>query len=142
MQAVSDALALQAIRLISNSIRTAVSNGADKQSRANMSYGSFLAFLAYFNAGVAGVHALAYSIGGQYYIAHGESNAVLLPYVMGYVRHSCEKHMKDIYETMGFSTTNISQEESSYRCVVELKRIVEDVNIPSTLAGFNIPRVH
>jgi len=135
---VSDALALQAIRLISNSIRTAVSNGEDKQARTDMSYGSYLAGLAFFNAGVAGVHALAYPLGGQYHIAHGDSNAVLLPYVMGYIRQSCEKRMKDIYDAMGYSSANISQEEASYRCVAELKRLVEDVNIPSTLKGFNI----
>lgn len=135
---VSDALALQAIRLISNSIRTAVSNGEDKQARTDMSYGSYLAGLAFFNAGVAGVHALAYPIGGQFHIAHGDSNAVLLPYVMGYIRQSCEKRMKDIYEAMGFSAVNLSQEEASYKCVDELKRLVEDVNIPSTLQGFNI----
>ncbi|MEK5482210.1 iron-containing alcohol dehydrogenase [Viridibacillus sp. FSL R5-0888] len=137
---VSDALALQAIRLISNSIRTAVKNGTDKQARSDMSYGSYLAGLAFFNAGVAGVHALAYPIGGQFHIAHGDSNAVLLPYVMGYIRQSCEKRMKDIYEAMGFSATNLSQTEASYKCVIELKRLVEDVNIPSTLKGFNITK--
>ncbi|MEH7119613.1 iron-containing alcohol dehydrogenase [Neobacillus vireti] len=136
---VSDALALQAIRLISSSIRTAVSNGQDKQARTDMSYGSYLAGLAFFNAGVAGVHALAYPLGGQFHIAHGDSNAVLLPYVMGYIRQSCEKRMKDIYDAMGFSSINLSQEEASYRCVGELKRLVEDVNIPSSLKGFNIP---
>ncbi|KQL37353.1 iron-containing alcohol dehydrogenase [Psychrobacillus sp. FJAT-21963] len=135
---ISDALALQAIRLISNSIRTAVSNGEDKQARTDMSYGSYLAGLAFFNAGVAGVHALAYPIGGQFHVAHGDSNAVLLPYVMGYIRQSCEKRMKDIFEAMGFNSTNLSQEEASYKCVAELKRLVEDVNIPSTLKGFNI----
>ena len=135
---VSDALALQAIRLISNSIRQAVFNGEDKQARTDMSYGSYLAGLAFFNAGVAGVHALAYPLGGQFHIAHGDSNAVLLPYVMGYIRPSCEKRMKDIYDAMGFSSANLSQTEASYLCVAELKRLVEDVNIPSTLKGFNI----
>ncbi|WP_431027771.1 iron-containing alcohol dehydrogenase [Lysinibacillus sp. LZ02] len=136
---VSDALALQAIRLISSSLRTAVENGQDKDARTKMSYGSYLAGLAFFNAGVAGVHALAYPLGGQFHIAHGDSNAVLLQYVMGYIRSSCEKRMKDIYEAMGFSATNLSQEEASYACVHELKRLVADVNIPLTLKGFNIP---
>lgn len=136
---VSDALSLHAIRLISSSIRTAVSNGENEQARIDMSYGSYLAGLAFFNAGVAGVHALAYPIGGQFHIAHGDSNAVLLPYVMGYIRQSCEKRMKDIYEALGFSSCNLSLEEASYKCVQELKRLVEDVNIPSTLKGFNIP---
>ena len=138
--AVTDALALQAIRLISQSIRTAVHNGQDKQARTDMSYGSYLAGLAFFNAGVAGVHALAYPLGGQFHIAHGDSNAVLLPYVMGYIRQSCEKRMKDIYEMMGFNTAYLSQEEASYCCVNELQKIVKDVNIPSTLQGFNIPK--
>src|SRR5690606_22531931 len=86
---VSDAMALQAIRLISQSIRTAVANGEDKQARTDMSYGSYLAGLAFFNAGVAGVHALAYPLGGQFHLPLGEANAVLLPYVMGYIRKSC-----------------------------------------------------
>lgn len=137
--AVTDALALQAIRLISQSIRTAVHNGQDKQARTDMSYGSYLAGLAFFNAGVAGVHALAYPLGGQFHIAHGDSNAVLLPYVMGYIRQSCEKRMKDILDAMGISSSYLSQEEASYKCVVALQQLVQDVKIPSTLQGFNIP---
>ncbi|MED4885936.1 iron-containing alcohol dehydrogenase [Lysinibacillus fusiformis] len=136
---VTDALALQAIRLISGSIRTAVLEGENKQARSDMSYGSYLAGLAFFNAGVAGVHALAYPLGGQFHIAHGDSNAVLLPYVMGYIRQSCEKRMKDILDAMGVSSAYLSQEEASYKCVDVLQQLVQDVNIPSTLKGFNIP---
>ena len=136
---VTDALALQAIKLISGSIRTAVHDGQNKQARSDMSYGSYLAGLAFFNAGVAGVHALAYPLGGQFHIAHGDSNAVLLPYVMGYIRQSCEKRMKDILDAMGISSAYISQEEASYKCVEALQQLVRDVNIPSTLKGFNIP---
>ncbi|MCL1700408.1 iron-containing alcohol dehydrogenase [Lysinibacillus sp. Bpr_S20] len=138
---VTDALALQAIKLISGSIRTAVHDGQNKQARSDMSYGSYLAGLAFFNAGVAGVHALAYPLGGQFHIAHGDSNAVLLPYVIGYIRKSCEKRMKDILDAMGISSAYISQEEASYKCVDALKQLVQDVNIPSTLKGFNIPEL-
>ncbi|MFE3573034.1 iron-containing alcohol dehydrogenase [Lysinibacillus sp. NPDC059133] len=138
---VTDALALQAIKLISGSIRTAVYDGQNKQARSDMSYGSYLAGLAFFNAGVAGVHALAYPLGGQFHIAHGDSNAVLLPYVMGYIRQSCEKRMKDILDVMGISSVYLSQEEASYKCVDALKQLVQDVNIPSTLKGFNIPEL-
>lgn len=136
---VTDALALQAIRLISGSIRTAVSDGENKEARTDMSYGSYLAGLSFFNSGVAGVHALAYPLGGQFHISHGESNAVLLPYVMGYIRQSCEKRMKDILEAMGYSSNQLSQKEASYKCVTELKKLVADVNIPLTLKEFNIP---
>ncbi|MED1204183.1 iron-containing alcohol dehydrogenase [Heyndrickxia acidicola] len=136
---VSDGLALQAIRLISRSLRTAVENGNDKQARIDMSNGSYIAGLAFFNAGVAGVHALAYPLGGQFHIAHGESNAVLLPYVMGYIRKSCTKRMADVLNALGGNSLYLSEEEASYKCVEELTRLVKDVGIPQTLAGFNIP---
>lgn len=134
---VTDGLALQAIRMISGSIRTAVSDGGNKEARSDMSYGSFLAGLAFFNAGVSGVHALAYPLGGQFHISHGESNAVLLPYVMGYIRPSCEKRMRDIYGAMGF-TLSKQGEDDSLRCVEELKRLVADVGIQLSLQGFGI----
>ncbi|XJZ27062.1 iron-containing alcohol dehydrogenase [Bacillota bacterium Lsc_1132] len=135
----SDALALQAIRLIGRSLRKAVEDGSNKQARIDMSQGSYLAGLAFFNAGVAGVHALAYPIGGQFHISHGESNAVLLPYVMGYIRRSCTKRMGDILNALGGNSSFLSEEEASYKCVQELERLVKDVGIPQTLAGFNIP---
>ncbi|WP_199425820.1 iron-containing alcohol dehydrogenase [Thermaerobacillus caldiproteolyticus] len=135
----TDGLALQAIRLIARSLRKAVENGNDKQARIDMSNGSYLAGLAFFNAGVAGVHALAYPLGGQFHIPHGESNAVLLPYVMGYIRKSCAKRMADILNALGGNSSYLSEEEASYRCVEELERIVRDVGIPRTLGGFHIP---
>lgn len=136
---ITDALAIKAIQLISGSIRTAVHSGENKQARSDMSFGSYLAGLAFFNAGVAGVHALAYPLGGQFHLAHGDSNAVLLPYVMGYIRKSCEKRMKDILDAMGISSAYLSQEEASNRCVKALQELVKDVQIPSSLKGFNIP---
>ncbi|MED3899010.1 iron-containing alcohol dehydrogenase [Priestia megaterium] len=135
----TDALALKAIRMISSSLRTAVENGKDKEARTQMSYGSYLAGLAFFNAGVAGVHALAYPLGGQFHISHGESNAVLLPYVMGYIRSSCVAKMRDIFEALGGNVSSLSEEEASYQCVKQLQSLVEDVGIPQTLRGFNIP---
>src|SRR4029078_5660627 len=75
---ISDPLALHAIRLITRSLRKAVNDGENQEARTDMSHGSYLAGLAFSNAGVAAVHALAYPVGGQYHISHGESNAVLL----------------------------------------------------------------
>ncbi len=135
----TDGLALQAIRLISRSIRRAVANGEDREARIDLSNGSYMAGLAFFNAGVAGVHALAYPLGGQFHIAHGDSNAVLLPYVMGYIRKSCTKRMNDILNALGGNSHFLSEEEGSYECVLQLERLVQDVGIPGTLGGFDIP---
>ncbi|WP_430494336.1 iron-containing alcohol dehydrogenase [Rossellomorea marisflavi] len=135
---VSDALALQAIRLIAGSIRTAVRDGDDRQARIDMSYGSYIAGLAFFNAGVAGVHALAYPLGGQFHMSHGESNAVLLPYVMGYIRKSCEGRMADILKAVNGKSTELSDEDASKQCVEELVGIVREVGIPQRLSEFGI----
>lgn len=135
----TDALALHAMRLIAGSIRTAVRDGANRQARIDMSYGSYIAGLAFFNAGVAGVHALAYPLGGQFHISHGESNAVLLPYVMGYIRKSSEGRMADILEALNGKSTDLSVEEASKQCVKELVEIVRDVGIPQSLSQFDIP---
>jgi alcohol dehydrogenase len=135
----SDGLALHAIHLIGRSLKRAVENGYDKQARIDMSNGSYLAGLAFFNAGVGGVHALAYPLGGQFHISHGESNAVLLPYVMAYIRRSCTKRLADIFTALVGNSTFLSEEEGSIRCVEELGKLVRDVGIPQTLKDFQIP---
>lgn len=135
----SDGLALQAIKLISSSLRNAVKNGSNKEARIDMAYGSYLAGLSFFNAGVGAIHALAYPLGGQFHIAHGDSNAVLIPYVMSYIRNSCFVKMGNIFKAMGGSTTGLSNEEASVKCIDCLVKLLKDIGIPQTLGGFNIP---
>jgi len=135
----SDGLALQAISLISGSLREAVANGQDKRARTDMAYGSYIAGLSFFNAGVGAVHALAYPLGGQFHIPHGDSNAVLLPYVMNYIRNSCFVKMGRIYQAMGGNTENISAEEASIKCIYSLAELLKDIGIPDSLPGFNVP---
>jgi len=135
----SDGLALQSIKLLSGSLREAVSNGDDKQARINMAYGSYLAGLSFFNAGVGAIHALAYPLGGQFHIPHGDSNAVLIPYVMSYIRPACFNKMANIYSAMGGDTAGISPEEASVKCIFSLVELLKDIGIPATLAGFNVP---
>lgn len=133
----SDALSLQAIRKIGSSIKTAVFNGSDRQARTDMSMGSYMAGLAFFNAGVAGVHALAYPLGGQFHIAHGESNALLLPYVMGYIRPKCEERMAFLYELLT-GDQSLTQREGSEAFIYYLRDLIEAIQIPQTLRDFNI----
>lgn len=79
---VSDALALQALRLMSNSIERAVFDGSDIDARSDMLLGAMLAGQAFANAPVGGVHALAYPLGGLFHVAHGLSNSLVLPHVL------------------------------------------------------------
>ena len=79
---VSDCLARQALELLGANIRTACHTPGDREARSNMLLGSMLAGMAFANAPVAAVHALAYPLGGHFHVPHGLSNALVLPYVL------------------------------------------------------------
>ncbi len=81
---VSDTLARQALALLGGSIHTACTDGSDRDARSNMLLGSMLAGMAFANAPVAAVHALAYPLGGHFHVPHGLSNALVLPYVLDF----------------------------------------------------------
>jgi alcohol dehydrogenase class IV len=79
---ISDCLAREALRLLSGSLFQACNNGANLPARENMLLGACLAGMAFANAPVAAVHALAYPIGARFHVPHGVSNALVLGPVM------------------------------------------------------------
>ncbi|MDB5365267.1 MAG: putative iron-containing alcohol dehydrogenase [Rhodospirillales bacterium] len=78
----SDALAREALRLLSGAIERAALQGDDLDARGDMLLGACFAGMAFANAPVAAVHALAYPIGGRFHVPHGLSNALVLPHVL------------------------------------------------------------
>ena len=78
----SDTLAKEALRLLAGNIRAACTNGGDRKARAGMLLGAMLAGMAFTNAPVAAVHALAYPIGGHFHVPHGLSNSLVMTHVM------------------------------------------------------------
>lgn len=137
---ITDLLALKAIKLISENIMEAVHNGSDKKARGNMALGSLLAGISFYNAGVAGVHGLSYPLGGLHKIPHGESNALLLPYVYDNIWSHCGDKMYDIAEMMGIQTVNMSQNEVSKIVVKSLYELIKSVNLNTTLKDYGIGR--
>jgi alcohol dehydrogenase class IV len=79
---VSDCLAKEALRLLAGNLHKAVNSGDDIEARENMLLGACLAGMAFTNAPVAGVHALAYPIGARFHVPHGLSNSLMLGPVM------------------------------------------------------------
>jgi alcohol dehydrogenase len=78
----SDALARQALALLSGNLIAACENGKNLAARQAMLFGAMLAGQAFSNAPVAAVHALAYPIGGIFHVPHGLSNSLVLPHVL------------------------------------------------------------
>ncbi|RSK27525.1 iron-containing alcohol dehydrogenase [Bacillus sp. HMF5848] len=134
----TDLLALAAIEKISSNIRSALSNPQDRYVREEMAMGSMLAGLSFYNAGVAGVHALAYPLGGLFKIPHGESNAILLPYVYDSIWPDCIKKMTNVAKALRLKTEGLKETEVSVAVVKSLLDLIKDLGLPTTLKEYDI----
>ena len=85
---VSDAFAREALRLLAGNLRRVCTTPGDVDARSAMLLGAHLAGIAFANAPVAGVHALAYPLGGHFHVPHGASNALMLTHVLGHNLHA------------------------------------------------------
>jgi len=135
----TDMYAVQAINLISRSLRRAVWAGRDIQARTDMALGSTLAGISFANAGVGAVHALAYPLGGQFGIPHGVSNALLLPHVMGFNMLADVTKFARVAEAMGEDVQGLSARAAAEAAVKAAALLSEDVGIPQRLRDVNIP---
>ena len=94
---ISDALALEALRLLSGNIRAVMDVPNNLPARGNMLLGSMLAGQSFANAPCAAVHALAYPLGARFHVTHGLSNAMLLAPVLRFNQSAAE----DDYARLG-----------------------------------------
>lgn len=110
----TDSAALMAIQLVSEYLPMAVANGANMVAREKMAYAQFLAGMAFNNASIGYVHAMAHQLGGYYNFPHGVYNAILLPHVCEFNVIGNAERFKDIAIALGenveglatFSTCN------------------------------------
>lgn len=92
----SDALARQALGLLGANIRTVCAEPGNRAARGAMLLGSMLAGMAFANAPVAAVHALAYPLGGHFKVPHGLSNALVLPHVLRFNLPEAAAHYAEL----------------------------------------------
>lgn len=135
---ITDALAIAAIKLISNALPKAFANPTNLQARDDMATASLMAGMAFGNAGVGAVHALAYPLGGRYAISHGVSNALLLPYVMAWNKLACVERMGDIAQAMGVNISGLSLNDAADQAVDAMTRLCAAVEIPSGLRNLGV----
>ena len=135
---VTDAAAIQAIKLIANNLRTAVANGSDLKARENMAYASLLAGMAFNNGNLGYVHAMAHQLGGLYDMPHGVANAILLPHVCRYNLIANVQKFADIAEFLGENTVGCSAIEAAEKAINALFRLSADVAIPAHLSELGV----
>jgi len=140
---ISKILAKEALRLLGGSIEIAVSNGSDLEARSNMLLGSMLAGSSFGNSPVAGVHALAYPIGGTYHIPHGLSNAIVLPYVLRF--NIKDQNAAQLYSEIapiifpGMENSTSAQDIST-KFIENLSKLSSDLGLEQRLRDVGIPQ--
>lgn len=129
----TDACAEKAIKLIFTFLRRAVANGQDIEAREGMCYAQYLAGMAFNNASLGHVHAMAHQLGGYYDLPHGECNAILLPHVEQFNLIACVERFAEMAEWMGEDTSGMSKRDAAERCLHAIRVLSADVGIPANL---------
>ena len=137
---VTDCKALKAIELIAGYLKTAFLNGNNIEAREMMVYAEYLAGIAFNNASLGYVHALAHQLGGMYNLPHGLANSIMLPYVIDFNRHAVPRKYADIARALGRDTRDASDDSAALLAVTGIKELINDLKIPKTISevrGFN-----
>jgi alcohol dehydrogenase class IV len=137
----TDMLALQAARLIGANLRRAVSTPDDERAREAMMLGATLAGAAFSNASVALVHGMSRPIGAHFHLAHGLSNALLLPAVTRFSVSGAPARYATVAREMGLAQVDDADDTACERLVDELERLNADLDIPS-LSAAGVEREH
>ncbi|EPX83225.1 Alcohol dehydrogenase, class IV [Rubellimicrobium thermophilum DSM 16684] len=137
----SRALAREALRLLGGHIRQVMADGSDRAARGAMLLGAMLAGQAFANAPVAAVHALAYPLGGMFHLAHGLSNALVLPHVLRFNAPAAAAAYARIAPDAFPDLAAIAPEERRALAFADrLAGLCRDLGLPARLRDLDIPR--
>ncbi|GGF79131.1 lactaldehyde reductase [Paenibacillus albidus] len=138
---VTDATALAAVELIFNNLARTVKNGHDIEAREQMVYAIFLGGLAFNNAGLGYVHAMAHQLGGVYDLPHGVCNAMLLPFVEEENAKHVPEKFRAIAKAIGFQVEGKSDKECADFVIQSIKALSKEVGIPAKLSELGVDEV-
>ncbi|NJD05516.1 MAG: iron-containing alcohol dehydrogenase [Methylococcaceae bacterium] len=135
---VVDVHALAAVTLAWHNIEQAVADPACLPARENMALGSLHAGLAFSNASLGAVHALAHSIGGFLDLPHGECNGLLLEHVMRFNMDSAADRYGEIGRAMGIDMHGMTERQRAARIVSEIAALRSRIGIVDSLSARGI----
>ena len=136
-----DTLALEGIRLIAANLRHAVEIGDDVEARTAVALGSLYGGMCLGPVNTAAVHALSYPLGSEFHVAHGVSNAVLLPHVLEFNLPAAAARYANVAIALGANRQPRDDDMVVARRGVEIVRqLSRDCGIPAHIADFGVPR--
>lgn len=135
---ITDACAEKAIRMIQQWLRQAVANGENIEAREAMSYAQYLAGMAFNNASLGYVHAMAHQLGGFYNLPHGVCNAILLPHVCEFNLIATPERYADIAQFMGIDIKGMTREEAGKAGINAIRELSQSIGIPTGLTELGV----
>jgi len=137
---IAKTLALDAMRLIGRSLRTAYASGKDLGARATMLLASTMAAMAFTRTRLGNVHAMSHPLGAHFDVPHGVANAILLPYVMAWNLVACYDTYPQVAAALGERVDGLSARQASEAAVDAARRLSRDVGIPERLRDVGVTR--
>jgi alcohol dehydrogenase class IV len=134
---VVDRIALEGIRLIGNSLKTAYENGQDISARTDLALGSMYGGMCLGPVNTAAVHALAYPLGSIFKIGHGVSNALLLPHVLRFNLPGATDRYSEIAMALGVEPKTDPM-ETALEGIRKIEQMMKECNLPLRLSDINI----
>ncbi len=134
----TDACAIKAIEMVATYLRPAVANGQDMEARDGMCYAQYLAGMAFNNASLGHVHAMAHQLGGFYDLPHGVCNAILLPHVERFNLIAKIDRFVDIAKAMGEQVDGLSKRDAAERALTAIEKLSSDIGIPRGLSELGV----
>lgn len=136
--ALSDMFEIEAIRMISRSLPTAVAEPSNPVARDAMAVAQYVAGMAFSNVGLGLVHGMAHPLGSLFDIPHGVANALLLPTIMEWNMPACLDKYPAIAEAMGVNISGMTREEAAQAACDAVKALSIKVGIPQRLSEIGI----
>ena len=136
---ITDALALQAIKLIFSNLLNAYRSG-DPESRYNMSLGSLMAGMSFGSAGVCLGHAVAYTFAVSHKVTHGVSCGLVLPYVFSFSAPAISLKLPEVAGAIGFNEGKLRLEEVGSVISDAIFELMGELQMPKRLRDLGIPR--
>lgn len=121
------ALAYRALTLIGEALPIAVGQGQNVEARESMMLASYMAGVAFSNAGLGLCHAMAHQVGPAYAIPHGVANAILLPSVMHFNQLVCKRDLAEIGHALSGQLLDAAQ------TIAHVQQLIQDVGLPTNL---------
>ncbi len=129
----SDRMALSAVGLIFENLRTAYQDGGNLAAREQMALAATHAGIAFTRANVGYVHAIAHQFGGKYHTPHGLANAIMLPHVLHYSMPAITERLAQLAVCAKAGTENESPRQLADKFLGAVEQLIADLQIPATL---------